>query len=121
MKKLNTVFPGLQDGLSTKVVKKKLRPANKSTVREKVITGSEIILNENHPVNAECALIIWYDDTGPPDKPVVGEFSFRYKENEGQFSRTESLAAYHIMNALATMSKWIDATGVTKTRFVYGR
>jgi len=36
-------------------------------------------------VDAECALIVWYDDDARHDRPVAIELSFRYGNKDGSY------------------------------------
>ncbi len=73
-------------------------------------------------VEAECALIAWYDKAGKKDRPVVVEFSFKYENDKEKYDGKVTQRAYDIFVALKDkLAKWIDSEGPTKTAYVYFR
>ena len=93
------------------------------TAREIVITGASFKIRETPEVEVECALIIWYDESEDnKDEPVVVEFSFRYGDKKEHYDAEAAQRAYEIFcNLKEMLAEWIDATGPTKTAYVYSR
>jgi hypothetical protein len=49
-----------------------------------VLAGANLQIGKTPRVDAECGLIVCYDDNGARDKPVAVEFSYRYgNKDEG--------------------------------------
>ena len=92
------------------------------TARELVITGADFQIEESPKVEAECALIAWYDKGGREDKPVVVEFSFKYENEQEEYDGESAQKAYDVFCKLeAMLTEWIDSEGPTKTAYVYSR
>ena len=73
-------------------------------------------------MEAECALIVWYDDAGEEDRPVVVEFSFRYANEQEEFDGKAAQRAYDVFGRLKNLlADWIDSQGPTKTAYFYSR
>jgi hypothetical protein len=102
------------------------------TAEQAVLEGPEFKLGEN--VEAKCGLIVWYEKGGSFKKPVVAEFSFRYKAEDlvpdgtpeaevGEpYPPDIARRCFAILQALRnhrTMTKWVDLKGPTKTSYVY--
>jgi hypothetical protein len=91
------------------------------TARELVITGGAMQIGKTPRVDAECALVVWFDDErGRKRGPVAVEFSFRYGDPGGDYGGTMTGRAYDVFHALQRLGKWIDPKPRTKTAFVYG-
>jgi len=88
----------------------KLIPVNGVEVSEEVYEG--VIVLDCIPVSA--GVLLWKRD----GKPLLGEFSFRYKSRNGKYPLTLALAAKSLYEDLQTLPT-VDATGITKTQFVY--
>ena len=50
-----------------------------------MIVGAELIFGQEEQL-AECGLIIWRNSDSASNTPVIAEFSFRYKNEDGEFS-----------------------------------
>jgi len=73
-------------------------------------------------VEADCALIAWYDAAGEEDKPVVVEFSFKYKNKQEEYDGATAQRAYDVFSRLKNrLGDWVDPKGITKTADVYSR
>jgi hypothetical protein len=70
-------------------------------------------------VDAECGLIVWYDDNGARDKPVAVEFSYRYGNKDEEYGGGVTRRAFDTFDALQSLTKWVDPKPRTKTAFVY--
>jgi hypothetical protein len=98
-----------------------LTAVNSFTAREVVVVGGSIRLSKQPKVSAECALIVWYDNSGRETTPVAVEFSYRYGNKNEEYDGTSALRAFDTLNLLQMkLKKWTDPKGATKTAFVYG-
>ena len=92
------------------------------TAREVVITGADFQIRKSPKVEAECALIAWYDEAGEEDRPVVVEFSFKYENEREEFDGEAAQRAYDVFGRLKDMlAEWVNSEGPTKTAYVYSR
>lgn len=125
-KKLNRLddparlFPDLEQQLGKAYEpQRKISIVNGFTAFECVIKGASFLLDGEQ--ECTCALIVWYDKefTG---KPVAAEFSFKYKNDQEQFSGLGALQAYKVFQLLQEaeqLAPWLDLAGPTKTGFAY--
>lgn len=60
---------------------------NDRVIQEIVIVGAGFVLNDDPLVNAECALIVWYDSEAFKADPIIVEFSFRYGDKKERYNR----------------------------------
>ncbi|HEY1307094.1 MAG TPA: hypothetical protein VGF24_26245 [Vicinamibacterales bacterium] len=112
------IFPGLNRRLTEEHGLQTLSPVGHFTARELVITGAQFRIGRNTGVEAECALIVWYDEMGKNDQPVAAEFSFRYGDEAEGYGGGAARRAFASFHALQAMEEWIDTDPRTKTRFV---
>jgi hypothetical protein len=92
------------------------------TAKEVVITGADFEIRRSPKVEAECALIAWYDEACEKGRPVVVEFSFRYKNEQEEYDGEAAQRAYDVFTRIKDMlADWVDAKGLTKTAYVYSR
>jgi hypothetical protein len=121
-KQLNTLndviqlYPDLADKLTSYTGEEPIHIV-KHSVREIVIKGGEFQIRKEPKVNAECALIAWYDDNA--EKPVVVEFSFRYSDKNGAYTRKMAQRAYEVFEVLQKLTSWLDSKPKTKTAYIY--
>jgi hypothetical protein len=90
-----------------------LWPVNSMKVFERVLTGPRLMLDETE---AEVALILWSD--GANGRPLVVEFSYRYKHKEENFDPKTARLAMQFFEAVQRMD-WCLLNGQTKTQFAY--
>ncbi len=120
LKDVTSTFPGLDKSSNKTAGTKPLQVVNGLEVKEIVITGANLRLGSDPEVNAECALIIWYDLKKDKTNPLIGEFSFRYGSKKEKYKKETAQNAYDLFLLIPEkMKDWIDATGSTKTGFVY--
>jgi hypothetical protein len=93
------------------------------TVRELVLAGANFRLRNSPRVEAECAIIVWYDMAGHHHRPEVGEFSFRYGDDHEAYGGKAAQRAYEVFKILEgpALADWVDPTGMTKTAYAYSR
>src|SRR4029450_11474493 len=78
LKDVSGMFPDIVERIEQFPEDERLVVVRNFTAHEIVIEGAAIKLKQHPDVRAECALIVWYKDTGAKNKPVVAEFSFKY-------------------------------------------
>jgi hypothetical protein len=115
---LTALYPDFADELELYNGKNSIQTV-KASILELVIKGATIGIRKHPQIDAECALIVWYDKN-ERERPVAVEFSFRYgDENEG-YTRKMSQRAYDVFLILPECLKdWIAADERTKTAFIY--
>ena len=88
-----------------------------------VITGADFQIRKSPKVEAECALVVWYDDSSKEDMPVVVEFSFKYENEREEYDGEAAQRAYNVFGILENLEQWVDPEGQTKTKtfYVYSR
>jgi hypothetical protein len=115
------MFPDLQKRLGKVDGGLKLRRVNGLTVREVVVTGPFLTIGAKPHVEAECALIVWYDYGHTASHPVAVEFSFRYGNPGGRYSGKVASRAFNVFEMLQRdLGDWVDPNSTTKTALVFG-
>ncbi|MEM9273992.1 MAG: hypothetical protein AAGA80_13635 [Cyanobacteria bacterium P01_F01_bin.143] len=99
---------------------KKIKIVNDFTAYQIVLKGPSFTIDKQL---CKCALIFWYDKK-PNGKPVVAEFSFKYKDKSESenFSSEVAQKAFDVFKILhedKNLDKWVDLEGTTKTAFAY--
>lgn len=116
------LYPSLRAELGKFSKLEKLQPVNKVAVQEVVITGTEINICKRPLVNAECALIVWYEKEAFKKDPVIVEFSFRYGNKQEQYDRKSAQKAYDLFLMIQEQLKpWIAKESTTKTAFLFDK
>lgn len=92
-----------------------IRPVNAMRALERVLRGPILVFDKTE---AEVALILWSD--GPAGRPVVAEFSFRYKHKEEDFQPKAARLAMEFFEEVQKLD-WCEPGGRTKTQFAYRR
>jgi len=119
MSDVSGLFPGLADALDELPKDAPLVLVKDFVGREIVIEGAMLLLG-SRDIEAECALVAWYDEGEQDTTPVVVEFSFKYGDEEEQYRASVANDAYSILSLLQTgMRDWVDPNSQTKTAFVY--
>jgi hypothetical protein len=115
------LFPGLPKQLDQYDDDETIAPVGAHTVRELVLTGAHVQISNRRKVEADCALIVWYDAAGNRQRPEVVEFSFRYGDDDEGYEGKAAGRAYEIFQALQApaLADWMDPTGTTKTAYAY--
>ena len=117
------LFPGLPRQLDRHDDDETIAPVGSLTMRELVLAGAHVRIGNSPKVEAECALIVWYDAAGDRHRPEVVEFSFRYGDDDEGYDGKAARRAYEIFQILQapTLAHWVDPTGTTKTAYAYDR
>ncbi|NEZ54982.1 hypothetical protein [Adonisia turfae] len=124
---LGKLYPDLKKQLKPYQKNEPIEVVGNFTAREIVITGADFQIRDNPKVEAKCALIAWYEVQGEEDKPVedkpvIVEFSFRYKNEQEKYSGEASEKVYDVFDKLQKeLTEWVDLKGSTKTAYVYSR
>ena len=115
------LYPGLPEQLHTYDAEEAITVVGTGTVRELVLTGGDFQIGQEPKVEAECALIVWYDAREDAQTPKVVEFSFRYSNHEEKYPGAVAQCAYDVFQRLQgeTLARWVDPASKTKTAYVY--
>jgi hypothetical protein len=115
------LYPGLPEQLDRYDEEEALTVVGTLTARELVLTGADFQMGKAPKVEAECALIVWYDVQEDAQTPQVVECSFRYSNHEEQYSGAVAQRAYDVFQRLQgeTLASWVDPASKTKTAYVY--
>jgi len=118
---LARLFPDIAERVDGFRESEPLTAVNGFTAREQVVEGGSLSIGKDPKVEAECALIVWYDHAGQKDTPVAVEFSYRYGDDDEAYGGTTASRAFQIFNALQTqLAEWVAPDARTKTAFVFG-
>jgi hypothetical protein len=115
------LYPGLAADLDGLREDDHLQVVGDFTAYELVLEGGTFQVRNDPREDAECALVLWYDQGEKDDTPVVAEFSFKYEDPEESFSAKAAHRAYRVFEVLQTMNDWVDPASKTKTAYVYDR
>jgi hypothetical protein len=118
---VSALFPDLPKRLGKVDGSLRLRPVNGFTAREVVVTGPILTIGAKPRVEAECALIVWYEHGNTAARqPVAVEFSFRYGNPGGRYSAKVASRAFNVFEMLQRdLTDWVDPQSTTKTALVF--
>lgn len=117
---VSRLFPDLAKRIDDDGDSEPLRAVNKFTAREIVIDGATMQLGKTPTVEAEWALIVWYEAHGDGEKPVAVELSFRYGDKQEEYGGGVTRRASDVFDALQSrLKRWVDPKPMTKTAFVF--
>lgn len=117
---IRRLFPAIDDRIAGFRDKTRIAAVNRFTARELVLTGATLQVGKTPKVDAECALIVWYDNDGAPTKPVAVELSFRYGNKDEEYGGGPTRRAFETFSLLQSkLTRWVDPKPRTKTAFVY--
>jgi hypothetical protein len=118
---LARLFPDLAERVEGFRESETLAAVNNFTAHELVVEGGNIRIAKHPRVEAECALIVWYDHAGRKDMPGAVEFSYRYGDDDEAYGGTAARRAFETFTVLQTrLAKWVAPEARTKTAFVFG-
>ncbi len=116
------LYPDLKTRLRSYEENEPIDIVGKFTAREVVVSGADFQIRKNPKVDAECALIAWYEEMGEEDRPLVVEFSFRYGNEREEYDGEAAQRAYDVFCTLKDrLAEWVDLAGPTKTEYVYSK
>ncbi|MDK2595551.1 hypothetical protein [Pseudoalteromonas obscura] len=84
-------------------------------ISEYVYEGIVIDLGKQ---DAEFALTLWYT-AQQSNTPLIAELSFKYQDNQGDYSQKVASRAADLFDKLASEHSAVNALSLTKTQFVY--
>ena len=90
------MFPDPPDKLDSYEEDEKIEVVKDVTAKELVIGGARFQIGKRPRMYSECALILWYDNDGDLQKPVIVEFSFRYRSKDGEYKRNTAYRGYRV-------------------------
>jgi hypothetical protein len=115
------LFPDITERVEGFRESEPLAAVNGFTAHELVVEGGSLTIGKHPKVEAESALIVWYDHAGRKDTPVAVEFSYRYGDDDEAYAGTTARRGFQIFDVLQTqLKKWVAPEGRTKTAFVFG-
>lgn len=115
------LFPGLADAVTELPHDAPLLLVREFVGREIVLEGATLLLGKRD-IEAECALVLWYDDGEQDTTPVVAAFSFTYGDDAEDYRGPVARDAYEVLRLLQDgVGEWVDPTPRTKTAFVYSQ
>lgn len=115
---ITALYPDFRDELDLYKGKNSIQEV-KAPIGELVIKGAKFRIRKQPQIDAECALIVWYENDDP-ERPVAVEFSFRYGDENEEYTRKMSQRAYDVFQILPECLKdWIAADERTKTAYIY--
>jgi hypothetical protein len=113
------LFPGLPEALDDLPTDRPLVLVGDFVGHEVVLEGATLLLGKRD-IEAECALVVWYDHGADDTTPVVAEFSFKYGDDQEDYRGSVARDAYEILKVLeGGLDGWVDPDSRTKTAFVY--
>ncbi|NOQ13847.1 MAG: hypothetical protein GQ583_05105 [Methyloprofundus sp.] len=116
------LFPDLKTRLKSYQEDMLIDKVGDFIAKEMVIEGADFQIGNNPKVEAECALVAWYDDNSDePNNPIVVEFSFKYGDDDENFDGEVAQRAYDVFECLQGMAEWVELEGTTKTAYVYSK
>jgi hypothetical protein len=113
------LFPGLREALDDLPAEAPLVLVSDFVGREVVLEGASIMLG-SRDIEADCALVVWYDEGEQDTTPIIVEFSFKYGDEEEQYRASVAKDGYAILGLLQNgLAAWVDPNPITKTAFVF--
>jgi hypothetical protein len=120
LRDVSRLFPVLAKRLDDAGDAEPLRAVNNFTAREVVIDGATMQIGKTPNVDAEWALIVWYDAHGEGGKPVAVELSYRYGDKDEEYGGGVTRRASNVFDAIQSkLERWVDPNPMTKTAFVF--
>ena len=126
MNDIVALYPGIKESVECCKPDETISKVGDFTARELVIAGgdkdADFEIQSDPKVEAECALVVWYDSGGSKTEPVLAEFSFRYKDKKERYPAKMVQRAYEAFKCLQEeLAEWLDPESMTKTAYVYSR
>ena len=113
------MFPGLADAIGELPQESPLVLVRDFVGREVVLEGAALLLGKRD-IEADCAVVVWYDEGEQDTTPVVAEFSFKYGDEAEDYRGSVAGDAYRVLALLQEgLGDWVDPNPRTKTSFVY--
>ncbi|RCJ37910.1 hypothetical protein A6770_14060 [Nostoc minutum NIES-26] len=113
------LYPDLVDKISTLKGEDKIRTIG-IDIREIVVKGARFQIRNNPQIYSKCALIVWYENNQKQEKPLAVEFSFKYGDENEEYTRKMAQRAYDVFQILQEkLIDWVDLNSDTKTAYIY--
>src|SRR5262245_51173452 len=120
LRDVSRLFPDLTKRLDNAGDTELLHAVRKFTAREIVIDGATTQIGKTPHVDAEWALIVWYNAHGEEGKPVAVELSYRYGDKDGEYGGGVTRRAFDVFDTIQSkLKRWVDPNPMTKTAFVF--
>jgi len=114
------LFPDLADKIDGGSAEEAILAVNDFTASEVVLDGAHVQMGKTPKVDAEWALIVWYDKRGDAKKPVAVELSYRYGDTSEEYRGGLTRRAFDVFNVIQSeLTRWVDPKPRTKTAFVF--
>ena len=117
IKDASALFPALKElraNSNQLPLKTKLVPVNGIKANERVYKGPKLRCGGSGRITV--AVIVWTN--GWDGRPLVAEFSFRYKDKHENFSAETACSARRFFESVQRLD-WCAPASVTKTQYVY--
>ena len=134
LKDIRKLYPDISDRISYYDDDVSVNVVNDFNAVELVIEGGGFKIGKNDDEKIECALVLWYEGTDnikdnikileKADRPLVAEFSFKYKNGKGEYDGKLAKDAFEIFDTLQngkSLSDWMNPESLTKTSYVYSQ
>jgi hypothetical protein len=118
MKDAVKLFPGLQKKLANYDEDEAIKIVGPFTARELVITGADFQISNTPKLEAECALVVWYNNEGDHTLPKLVEFSYKYKDKDENYTGEMAQRALAVFERLQRLES-ANPNSMPKTAFVY--
>jgi hypothetical protein len=112
------LFPGLKNKLDKYDEDEKIKIVGKFTALELVITEANFQISDSPKLDAECALVVWYDNEGDYAQPKLVEFSYRYEDKDENYTDEMAQSALKVFKKLQDF-ELADPDSKTKTAYIY--
>jgi hypothetical protein len=114
------LFPDLADRIKGADKNEPLRVVNDFTAREVVVDGAKAQMGKTPKVDAEWALIVWYDQQSRGQTPIAVELSYRYGHKSEEYSGGLTRRASDVFHVIQTgLKRWVDPKPRTKTAVAF--
>jgi hypothetical protein len=114
------LFPDLADRVDGADEDEPLLAVNNFTAREVVLDGAQTQIGKTPKVDAEWALIVWYDKRRKDKKPIAVELSYRYGDKNEEYGGGVTRRASDVFDVLQSgLKRWVDPKPRTKTAVAF--
>lgn len=118
MQDVAQLYPSLPDAL-TYYTEEEIKMVGVS-VRELVVGRANFQIRKTPQIDSESALIVWYNNNGDEEKPVAVEFSFRYRNENEEYTKNMAQRGYNVFQTLQEkLTFWVAPESGTKTAYIY--
>lgn len=111
------LYPGLEDENFDESLA--IEKVGGLTINEYVYKNAEVDLGS---LDAEFSLTLWYNESVSTTQPVVAEISYKYEDDDGDFSNkvvTRAKILFEAMQENSVLASWNSTDSLSKTATVY--